>query len=342
MFAIVIVDHTAPADAIEAHVEKYRAYLQSLREQGMLVASGPFVPRTGGAFVLRVQTEEEARDILKSEPYRLHGIARHEVRFWTPTGDGAAFARTRALEGKVALVTGASSGIGEATSSALSREGARLALAARRIERLETLGQRLRETQHTEAAVFRADLGQEKDARSLVDQVVAGFGRLDIVVNSAGVMLLSPIAEATADEWRRMIDLNLVGVMHVTQAAVAAMRKSGGGHIVNVASLAGRIANPNASAYAATKFGIVGFSESVRREVYKDNIRVTVIEPGVVATELGERVSNAAMKEALRQRVATMDPLQANDIAAAVLYAVSQPARVNVNEILVRPTGQER
>ena len=130
--------------------------------------------------------------------------------------------------------------------------------------------------------------------------------------------------------------------MHVTQAAVAVMRRGGGGHVVNIASLAGRIANPNASAYAATKFGVVGFSESLRREVYKDQIRVTVIEPGVVATELGDRIENPAMKAGLKERLASTAPLQAEDVAAAVVYAVTQPQHASVNEILLRPTGQER
>jgi NADP-dependent 3-hydroxy acid dehydrogenase YdfG len=259
-----------------------------------------------------------------------------------PTAGTGLIATQGALEGKVALVTGASSGIGEATGKALAREGAKVALAARRLDRLEVLARQIEETQKRAVAAFRTDLAQEREARSLVDSVVARFGRLDIVVNSAGVMLLAPLAEATAAEWRRMIELNLVGLMHVTQASVAAMRSRGGGHIVNIASLAGRIANPNASAYAATKFAVVGFTESVRREVYRDNIRVTVIEPGVVATELGEHIDNEAMRKGLAERTAAMDPLQAEDIAAAVVYAVTQPARVNVNEILLRPTGQER
>jgi NADP-dependent 3-hydroxy acid dehydrogenase YdfG len=161
-------------------------------------------------------------------------------------------------------------------------------------------------------------------------------------VNSAGVMLLAPIAEATPAEWRRMIDLNLLALMHVTQAALPGMKKDGGGHVVNIASLAGRVANPGASAYAATKFGVVGFTEAVRREVYKDRIRMTVIEPGVVATELGDHITNTAAKQGLQQRLAAMEVLRAEDIAAAVTYAVTQPAHVNVNEIVVRPTDQER
>jgi NADP-dependent 3-hydroxy acid dehydrogenase YdfG/uncharacterized protein YciI len=341
VIAIVSIVHTAEHDAVAVHVDAHKAFLAALHQRGKLVASGPFAARGGGTVLLRVRDESESAELLRSEPYLVHGVARHDVRFWNPTLGSELFEKRGKLEGKVALVTGASSGIGEATAIALAREGAHVGLAARRIERLDALVERLAAEGRT-AVSLAADVSQETDARSLAQRVEKRFGKLDIVVNSAGIMLLSPILEATADEWRRMIDLNLLGLMHVTQAALPLMKRAGGGHIVNVASLAGRIANPNASAYAATKFGVVGFSEAVRREVYKDDIRVTVIEPGVVSTELGEHIENAAMKAGLRDRVAAMDPLQAEDVAAAVLYAVTQPARANVNEILLRPTGQER
>jgi NADP-dependent 3-hydroxy acid dehydrogenase YdfG len=176
----------------------------------------------------------------------------------------------------------------------------------------------------------------------MVQEVQAHFGRLDILVNSAGIMLLSPIAEASTHDWRTMVDLNLLALMFVTKAVLPVMTTQSAGHVVNIASLAGRVANPGASAYAATKFGVVGFSESLRREVYKDNIRVTLIEPGVVATELSDHITNEVMKANLLERMASVQSLQAEDIAAAVLYAVTQPPHVSVNEIVVRPTGQER
>jgi NADP-dependent 3-hydroxy acid dehydrogenase YdfG len=247
----------------------------------------------------------------------------------------------KALSGRVALVTGASSGIGEATALALARQGAKVAVAARRFERLQALADTIAQD-GGEALPIRADIGREDEVRSMIEQVGARLGRLDVLVNSAGVMLLAPVLEATTDEWRKMIDLNLLGLMYVTKAALPIMRQGGRGHVVNVASLAGRIANPGAAGYAATKFGVVAFSESLRREVYKDNIRVTVVEPGVVATELGEHIGNAAAKAGLMNRIASMEPLQAEDIAAAIVYAVTQPARVSVNEILIRPTSQER
>ncbi len=245
------------------------------------------------------------------------------------------------MKDRVALVTGASSGIGEATARALARSGAKVALAARRIERLEALAASITQ-EGGEALPLRADVSREGDIRAALDQIATKWSRLDIVVNNAGVMLLAPVAESSFDDWRKMVELNLLGAMMVTKLALPFFQRAGGGHIVNVASVAGRVANPSAGAYAATKFGLVAFSESVRREVYKDKVRVTVIEPGIVETELADHITHAGMKASLTERVAALEPLQSDDIANAVLYAVTQPARVNVNEILIRPTGQER
>lgn len=245
-----------------------------------------------------------------------------------------------ALAGKVALVTGASSGIGEATAVALAAAGAKVAIAARRADRLEALAARIEKAGGT-ALRIAADVTSNDDVTAMVDKVVAEWGRLDILVNNAGVMLLSPAAEAVLDDWRRMVELNLLALMGVTKAALPHLRAAKG-HIVNVSSVAGRVANPGASGYAATKFGVVGFSESLRREVYSDKVRVTVIEPGLVRTELGDHITNPAAKTGLGQRLAAMEALAAEDIAAAILYAVSQPAHVNVNEIVIRPTDQER
>ena len=244
------------------------------------------------------------------------------------------------LAGKVALVTGASSGIGEATAAALAAAGAKVAIAARRADRLEALAARI-ETAGGMALRIEADVTSNDDVTAMIGKVVAEWERLDILVNNAGVMLLSPAAEATLDDWRQMVELNLLALMGVTKAALPHLRAAKG-HIVNVSSVAGRVANPGASGYAATKFGVVGFSESLRREVYADKVRVTVIEPGLVRTELGDHITNAASKAGLDQRLATMEALTAEDIAASILYAVSQPARVNVNEIVIRPTDQER
>jgi NADP-dependent 3-hydroxy acid dehydrogenase YdfG len=244
------------------------------------------------------------------------------------------------LAGKVALVTGASSGIGEATALALVGAGAKVAVAARRAHRLEQLAARI---ESDGGAVLRleTDVTRAGEVATMVDEAAAHWGRLDILVNNAGQMLLSPLAEARADDLRHMVELNLIALMEITRLALPHLKASKG-HIVNVASVAGRVANPGSSGYAATKFGVVGFSESVRREVYADKVRVTVVEPGMVLTELGDHITNAGMKAGLAKRRETMDGLEAGDVAAAILYAVSQHPRVNVNEILLRPTDQER
>lgn len=245
------------------------------------------------------------------------------------------------LQDRVALVTGASSGIGEATALALAAAGAKTAIVARRADRLEALAKRIADA-GGEALALGADMALESEAARVLSDVESRYGRLDILVNNAGVMLLSTVAEAEIADFRRMIEINLFGLMTLSKLALPLMKRGGAGHFVNISSVAGRVANPGSGAYAATKFGVVAFSESLRREVYKDKIRVTVIEPGMVVTELPDHITNPTMKAALFERKATMEPLESEDIAAAVLYAVTQHPRVNVNEILIRPTLQER
>jgi NADP-dependent 3-hydroxy acid dehydrogenase YdfG len=244
------------------------------------------------------------------------------------------------LAGKVALVTGASSGIGEATAAALAQAGAKVAVAARRTDRLKALAARIGAA-GGEVLVIEADVTHDADIKTMIDRTAAQWGQLDILVNNAGQMLLSPLAEARAQDLRHMVDLNLTALMEITRQALPHL-KAAKGHIVNVSSVAGRVANPGSSGYAATKFGVVGFSEAVRREVYADKVRVTLIEPGLVLTELGDHIPNAGMKAGLEKRKQAMEGLESEDIAAAILYAVSQHPRVNVNEILIRPTDQER
>lgn len=245
------------------------------------------------------------------------------------------------LKGRIALVTGASSGIGEATAMALAEQGAKVAIAARRRDRLDSLAAKLAAL-GAEPLVLAADLIDMAEAQRIVAQTEAHYGRLDILVNNAGVMYLEPVAEADLGRWRQMLELNVMSLIASTQAALAGMRARREGHIVNVASVAGRVANPNAAAYAATKFGVVGFSESLRREVYKDNIRVSVIEPGMVDTELRDHIGHVASKQAVNARAGEMRQLQAEDIAETILFCVSRPAHVCINEVLLRPTDQER
>ena len=248
---------------------------------------------------------------------------------------------TVSLQGKVALVTGASSGIGEATALALARAGARVAIAARRRERLDGVARRIADLR-SESLVLEADVARPEEAESIVSRTVDRWGRLDVLVNNAGLMLLSPVDRARVEDWRRMLDLNLLGVMVATRAALPHMRRQKDGHVLNISSTAGRVANPDASVYAATKFGVGAFSEALRREVYRDNIRVTLIEPGAVATELRDHVPDPDTRERIETWARSMRQLQSEDVAAAILYAVSQPSHVNVNEILLRPTDQER
>jgi NADP-dependent 3-hydroxy acid dehydrogenase YdfG len=249
------------------------------------------------------------------------------------------------LKGTVALVTGASSGIGEATARALSAEGAAVALVARRAERLEALAALL--ARDGEGVLpIRADVTVEAEARDAVRRTVAELGRLDLVVNNAGVMLLGPVADAPTEEWERMIDVNLRGLLYVTHAALPHLLAAAAGEprrvadVVNVSSVAGRLARSGAGVYNLTKFGVGAFSESLRQEVTRRHVRVTVIEPGIVATELQQHL-RPEVREAIEQRFAGIEPLAAQDVAEAIRFAVTQPRRASVNEILVRPTDQE-
>ena len=245
------------------------------------------------------------------------------------------------LKDRVALVTGASSGIGEVTALVLAEAGAKVAIVARREDRLQALAARLREL-GTEPLVLVADLLDEHEAQRIVADTEAHFGQLDILVNNAGVMYLEPTAEADLGRWRSMLELNVLSLIASSQAALAGMTKRRDGHIVNVASTAGRIANPNSAGYSATKFGVVGFSEALRREVYQHNIRVSVIEPGLVATELRDHIGHTEVKKTINAWADSLRQLQPEDVANAIVFCVSQPAHVNINEILMRPTDQER
>ena len=245
------------------------------------------------------------------------------------------------LQGRVALVTGASSGIGEATAMALAEAGARVAIAARRRERLDALAARLAGL-GGEPLVLQADLQSTAEAQRVVRETEAHFGRLDILVNNAGVMYLEPVEAADLGRWERMLQLNLMSLIAATQAALPGMRERRDGHVVNISSTAGRVANPNAAAYAATKFGVGAFSEALRREVCPHNIRVSVIEPGVVETELRDHIGHESTRQAINAWADSMRQLQAEDVAEAIVFCVTRPAHVNVNELLMRPTDQER
>ena len=246
------------------------------------------------------------------------------------------------LDGKVALITGASSGIGEATAVALANEGAAVALAARRGDRLSDLAERI-EKDGGKALPVEIDVSDHARVEAMISEVTGSLGGLHILVNNAGVMLLGPVDGGPLEEWRTMVDVNILGLLYCTREAMPAIRDSGGGHIVNVSSVAGRTANLGSGVYNFTKWGVTGFSEALRQEALHSKIRVTCIEPGFVDTELQGHNTNPMVLDAMEKMKNEMgDVLEASDIAEAIRYAVTQPERVNVNEILVRPTGQQR
>jgi NADP-dependent 3-hydroxy acid dehydrogenase YdfG len=246
---------------------------------------------------------------------------------------------TGKLIGKVAIVTGASSGIGEATAIALAKEGAKVAIAARRTDRLEALAQKIT-TMDGEVLTVTMDATDEAQIHQLIDKTQTTWGRIDILINNAGLMLLGNINGANTEDWRRMFDLNVLGLMYGTHAVLPVMKSQNGGQIVNVSSVAGRVARAGLGVYSATKFAVNAFSEALRQEVYKDNIRVTLLEPGLVATELPNHITDPDAKVWAQEVYDSVRRLDSEDVAAAILYAVSQPTHVNVNEILIRPTEQ--
>ena len=243
------------------------------------------------------------------------------------------------LDGRKALITGASSGIGEATASAF---GAAVALGARRKDRLDELAGKIPDGGGTAVAI-EADIADEDQARSLVRSAASELEGLDILVNNAGVMLLGPLEGHDPDEWRRMVDVNLLGLLYCSQEAMAPIRDTGGGDIVNVSSVAGRVASFGSSVYNMTKWGVVGFSEALRQEALHSKIRVTCVEPGFVDTELQGHNTNPVVVETIdKYRDQIGDVLAAEDIANAIVYAVSQPPHVSISEVLVRPTNSPR
>jgi NADP-dependent 3-hydroxy acid dehydrogenase YdfG len=244
------------------------------------------------------------------------------------------------LRNQVAIVTGASSGIGEATALALAAAGCQVAIAARRLDRLRDLAGRISD-QGGQSLVIQADVSDEAQVRQMVQKTQAEYGRVDILVNNAGVMLLGPIDGADTEDWRRMINLNVLGLMYATHQVLPLMKAQGRGHIVNLSSVAGRFANARTGVYNASKWAVGAFSESLRKEVTPHQIRVTLIEPGLVATELPQHITNPESRERSLNFYQSIKILESEDIAAAILYAVTQPPHVNVNEILIRPTEQE-
>ena len=243
------------------------------------------------------------------------------------------------LEGKVAVITGASSGIGEATAEALVAEGAAVVVAARREERLKDLVERI-EGNGGRALAVACDVTDEEQAHDLIRQAKDEFGRVDVLVNNAGVMLLSRTDKGLSDQWRQMFDINVLGLLYATDAAIEVMKEQGSGHLVNISSLAVRGTRPALGVYSGTKFAVNAISEALRQELLERNIRVTIVEPGAVETELPDHITDEEAREGLSSLLDELDSLQPEDIAAAIAYCVTQPERVSINEILIRPTQQ--
>ncbi|HEV3370183.1 MAG TPA: SDR family NAD(P)-dependent oxidoreductase [Acidimicrobiales bacterium] len=252
---------------------------------------------------------------------------------------------SESLSGTVALVTGASSGIGEATAVALAERGATVALVARRRDKLEALAERIGGS--GKALVIEADVSDQAQAQAAVETAVGELGRLDTLVNNAGVMLLGPIVGAPLEEWQRMVTLNVLGLLYCTHAALPHLLAAAEGDprsvadVVNVSSTAGRVARLNSGVYNATKFGVVAFSESLRQEVTARHVRVSIIEPGATATELASHNRPVVLEE-MAKNFGGIELMASEDIADAITYVVTRPRHVAVNEMLIRPTEQER
>src|SRR5215469_1766146 len=243
------------------------------------------------------------------------------------------------IEGKIVVITGASSGLGEATARLLSAQGASVVLGARRIERLRELADEL-SRRGGKALVVPTDVIQCDQVKRLVDAAVQTYGRIDVMINNAGLMPQAPLERLKIDEWNRMIDVNIKGVLYGIAAALPHMKQQKAGHFINVSSVAGHRVGPGFAVYAATKYAVRALSEGLRQEVKPYNIRTTVISPGAVATELPDSVTDPDASKRIRtfyEQVA----VPADSFARAVAFAMSQPEEVDINEILYRPTRQE-
>lgn len=245
------------------------------------------------------------------------------------------------LKDKVVLITGASSGIGYSTAITLSNAGAKIVAGARRTDKLDEL-RRVIENENGSILTTSLDVTKKDDCTRFAKLALEKFGNIDVLVNNAGLMPLSFVKNLKLDEWDRMVDVNIKGVLYSTAAVIPTMLSNKSGHIVNISSVAGRLVFPAGSVYCATKHAVTAFSEGLRQELsQRSNIRITCIEPGVVATELTNTITDGSLKSFV-DSVKNMKALEAQDIANAIFYALNSPAHVNVNEILVRPVQQDR
>ena len=246
---------------------------------------------------------------------------------------------TQGIKNKIVVVTGASSGLGEATARLLSAQGATVVLGARRADRLQSLAKDL-ESRGGKALALTTDVTRREQVKALVDSAVQAYGRIDVMINNAGLMPQAALERLKVDEWEQMIDVNIKGVLYGIAAALPHMQRQKAGHFINVSSVAGHRVGPGFAVYAATKYAVRALSEGLRQEVKPYNIRTTVISPGAVATELPDSVTDPDASKRIRtfyEQVA----VPADSFARAVPFAMSQPEDVDINEILYRPTRQE-
>lgn len=242
------------------------------------------------------------------------------------------------IEGKVVVITGASSGLGEAAARLLAEKGAKLVLGARRKERIDALVQEIAASGGSAEAVA-TDVTVRADVEALVATAVERFGRVDVMINNAGVMLVSPVERLKVEDWDCMIDVNIKGVLYGIAAVLPVMQRQKSGHLINVSSVAGHKVRPTSAIYSATKHAVRALSEGVRQELKAYKIRSTIISPGAVATELVDRITEDDIREAAQPILRMAIP--ADSFARCVAFAISQPDDVDINEILFRPTAQE-
>ncbi|MBA8902923.1 SDR family oxidoreductase [Phyllobacterium sp. P30BS-XVII] len=238
------------------------------------------------------------------------------------------------IKGKVVAITGASSGIGEATAKVLAAAGAHVVIGARRVDRLQQLAREISEAGGT-VRTRRLDVTDQSDVQGFVDFAKSEFGRLDVIINNAGVMPLSPLEALKVNEWDQMIDVNIKGVLYGIAAALPHMKRQGSGHVINVASIGGHSVSPTAAVYCATKFAVRAISDGLRQET--DQLRVTIISPGTTTSELADNISDPLARDAMKAWRAIT--ISSEAVANAILYAISQPEDVDVSEIIIRPTA---
>ncbi|MGG1597411.1 SDR family oxidoreductase [Paenibacillus naphthalenovorans] len=243
------------------------------------------------------------------------------------------------IQGKVVVITGASSGIGEATAKKLASKGAKLVLAARRLDRLEKLQKEIQDSGGV--AIYQVtDVTSNEQMEALAQLALTQFGKIDVLVNNAGIMPHSLLYKKHIDEWNQMIDVNIKGVLYGIAAVLPSMRERKEGHVINLSSVAGHVVGAGSTVYAGTKFAVRAISEGLRKEELGNNIRVTIISPGAVATELPNSITDMDLKPGILE--AYKGAIDAESIASAIAFAIEQPSNVAINEMLIRPTHQER